>query len=72
MYETFAVTKVRFYGFKVFKDPKIRITLVFLTYGSKVKGEQKIALLSLRRIIYLLSPIKVFMSSILHATSGTS
>ncbi len=35
---------LRFLGFKlekyfgVFKDPKIRVTLVFLRYGSKVKG----------------------------------
>ncbi len=36
--------KLRFLGFKlekdfgVFKDPKIRVTQVFLRYGSKVKG----------------------------------
>ena len=54
------------------KNTLLRIFLIKSLLVSKAKGEQEIAVLSLRRIIYLLSPIKVFMSSILHATSGTS
>ncbi len=54
------------------KNTLLRIFLIKSLLVSKAKGEQEIAVLSLRRIIYLLSPIKVFMSSILHVTSGPS